>query len=93
MQFKDWLQLALSCLTLLTVIFSAIKIINKNEREWILRDAKLNELESDVKELKGEVSQMLAVETSLSDISKEVVRMRDRLDRFLDVQSFQRVDK
>jgi len=87
---KDWLSIILQCASLITIIFSAIKIINKNEREWIQREERLLRMEADINSMQGNAAKLVAVESKLSDLLSEMSRVRDRLDRFLDTQSSSR---
>jgi len=99
-EFKEWLSIALQCLSLLAILFSAIKIINRNEREWIVREQRLLEIESDLKRIDSELAsfrpimaQMAAISVKLAEVTAEMERIRNRLDRFLDTQSGSRGEK
>ena len=82
--FRDWLVIALQLVSLFAVVFSAIKIVNRNEREWSQREERMNRMESELVRVMGDASRLVAVEAKLGDIASEMARVRDRLDRFLD---------
>jgi biopolymer transport protein ExbB/TolQ len=81
---KDWIQLVLSCLTLFAVVYSAMKVINRNQKEWEENERRLTSLELDVAEMRKETKQIVGVEAKLDDLTREIQRVRDRLDGFLD---------
>jgi hypothetical protein len=87
---KDWLTITLQLVSLFTIIFSAIKIINKNEREWVQREERLLRMETDIQDMHGNTIKLVSVEAKLVDLISEMSRIRDRLDRFLDTQSSSR---
>jgi hypothetical protein len=87
---KDWLTITLQLVSLFTIIFSAVKIINKNEREWVQREERLLRMETDIQDMHGNTIKLVSVEAKLVDLISEMSRIRDRLDRFLDTQSSSR---
>jgi hypothetical protein len=88
--FRDWLIVVLQVISLFGIVFSAIKIINKNEREWSQRDERMMRMENEILRLMGDSSRLISVEAKLAEIATEMSRVRDRLDRFLDTQSASR---
>ena len=86
LEFRDWLIIALQVISLFTVIFSAVKIINRNVREWDMRELRLLAIEKELDQMRTAVKDFSGVPVKLNDIAAEIERLRNRLDRFLDVQ-------
>ena len=86
LEFRDWLIIILQVISLFTVIFSADKIINRNVREWDLRELRLLAIEKYLDAMRLAVKDFSGVPVKLNDIAGEIERLRNRLDRFLDVQ-------
>ena len=87
---REWIGLVLQAVTLLTVLFSAIKVVNRNQREWEKHENRVDLLEREVSSLVNGNECLIAVEAKLVEIGSEMSRVRDRLDRFLDTQSSSR---
>ena len=87
---KEWISLVIQLVTLLTVVFSAIKVVNRNQREWEKHENRVDLLEREVRSLTDDNERLIAVEAKLVEIGSEMSRVRDRLDRFLDMQSASR---
>lgn len=88
------LSVILQCCTLVTVIFSAIKVINRNTDEWRQRELRLAEIERRITKFDLELShvqdmekQVSTITAQMADLLSEFKRIRDRLDRFLDMSS------
>jgi len=90
---REWVGLVLQMVTLLTVLFSAIKVVNRNQREWEKHENRVDLLEREVSSLVNGNERLIAVEAKLVEIGSEMSRVRDRLDRFLDTQSASRERK
>ena len=84
---REWIALILQSITLIAVVFSAIKVVNRNQREWEKHENRVDLLEREVSNLIDGGERLVAVEARLVEISSEMSRVRDRLDRFLDMQS------
>lgn len=83
---KDWVMIVLQLVTLVSIVYSAIKVVNRNVMEWSQREQRLSLLESQIIELRRVEKELTSVDAKLLDISQEMTRVRDRLDRFLDSQ-------
>ena len=88
---KDWLGIILQVISLWAIIFSAIKIISKNEREWISRESaearredRLQIVEKQLVEMHSETKQIVGIEAILVQVKDEIARLRNRLDNYLD---------
>jgi len=86
LEFRDWLIVVLQVISLFTVIFSAVKIINRNVREWEVRELRLMAIEKELDQMRTAIRDFSWVPVKLNDISGEIERLRNRLDRFLDAQ-------
>jgi hypothetical protein len=86
LEFRDWLIIILQVVSLFTVIFSAIKIINRNVREWEVREMRLMAIERELDQMRISIKDFSGMPVKLNDIASEIERLRNRLDRFLDVQ-------
>jgi len=82
-----WLAIILQIITLATIIISIIKVINRIEREWNQREERLIAAEKAIKVLETDTRMITAVDVRLADMFKEIERMRNRLDSFLDLQT------
>ena len=82
-----WLAIALQIITLLTIVVSIIKVINRVEREWNQREDRLIAAEKAIKILESDTRIVTSVDVKLSDMKDEVLRMRNRLDTFIDIQN------
>jgi hypothetical protein len=90
MIFKEWIGIVLQLLTLTTIIVASVKVINRNIQEWDFKEARMTKMEEDIRSVLRDSSRLIAVEAKLTEISSEMSRVRDRLDRFLDTQSASR---
>jgi len=86
LEFRDWLIILLQVISLFTVVFSAVKIINRNVREWEVRELRLMAIEKELDAMRVAIRDFSGMPVKLNDISSEIERLRNRLDRFLDVQ-------
>ena len=84
---KEWIQLVLSTFTLLAIVVGGWKVISIAERGVEDHRARLGRLESDVSNINLALLQLTGVKTEVADMHGEVIRMRDRLDKFLDIQA------
>lgn len=87
MEFKDWLSNAIGLTTLLTILFAVIKVVNTAQRGVNSHEDRLVAVEEQVAKLSLNMVQVAAVSVKIDDMKGEIERMRNRLDRFLDVQS------
>lgn len=90
-QLQRSITLFLSLCTFITVLYSALKIVNRNTREWELKDIQMHSAEERahasglaIASLQTEVKALIAVSAQIRDIKTEVDYIRARLDRFLD---------
>ena len=86
LEFRDWLIIVLQLVSLFTVVFSAIKVVNRNTREWDVRELRLMAIEKEQEQMRVAIRDFLGVPVKLNDIGSEIERLRNRLDRFLDTQ-------
>ena len=84
---QGWITMVTSLMTLIVMLYGIIKIVNKNEREWIQRDDKLSIIDKDVSVLKSKMELLIGIDTKMSEMKEEVTRMRNRLDTFLDTRT------
>ena len=84
---KEWLSIILQVITLFSIVYSAVKIVNRNEREWVQKEDRISVIENNIKEMKASTIMLVALESKITELSGEMIRVRDRLDRFLDMQS------
>jgi len=78
------LVIVLQSLTLITVIYSAFRVVNRNVEEWRQREERLTMIERQVQEFAKSSVVITKVETKLEELTTEIMRVRDRLDTFLD---------
>ena len=78
------LVIVLQSLTLITVIYSAFRVVNRNVEEWRQREERLIMIERQVQEFAKSNVVITKVETKLEELTTEIMRVRDRLDTFLD---------
>ena len=84
--FREWLIVSLQVVSLFAVLFSAVKIINRNVREWDIRELRLAGIEKELLEMRLSIKEVVGLPAKLNDITPEIERLRNRLDRFLDIQ-------
>jgi biopolymer transport protein ExbB/TolQ len=78
------LVIVLQSLTLITVIYSAFRVVNRNVEEWRQREERLTMIERQVQEFAKSNAVITKVEVKLEELTTEIMRVRDRLDTFLD---------
>jgi hypothetical protein len=83
---KEYLIILLQLITILGIVFSAIKIVNRNIAEWQMKEVRMQAIERELSELRSAHLAIAALSTKLTDIVAEIERLRTRLDRFLDMQ-------
>jgi biopolymer transport protein ExbB/TolQ len=84
MSLQSILVIVLQSLTLITVIYSAFRVVNRNVEEWRQREERLTMIERQVQEFAKSNVVITKVETKLEELTTEIMRVRDRLDTFLD---------
>ena len=84
--FREWLMVSLQIISLVAVVLSAVKIINRNVREWDVRELRLAGIEKELLEMRLSIKEVVGLPAKLNDITPEIERLRNRLDRFLDIQ-------
>jgi hypothetical protein len=94
MNLATWLQglqLVLAALTLIGVVYGALSIISRNRQEWLKReneeerrDGRINALETEMSEMRKDARDIIAIGAVLGGLQKEIERLRNRLDSFLD---------
>ena len=82
----QWLQIGLSMFSLAAILFGVIKVLNRNNEEWRERERRFVAIEQEVAEMRRESKEIIAIGAQLERVEKEIQRVRDRLDRFLDFQ-------
>lgn len=81
---QAWVSIALSTVTLLSVAFGVLKVMNQSRAEWKLWELRIQIIETDVVALKAAAADLSGIKVKLSGIADEVSKIGDRLDRFLD---------
>lgn len=95
---KDYLQLIVSAVTLMSVIFGMLKVFNRQEQVWRNQEQSVQDMdkrlavaEKTIAELKGLYTDVTAIRVAVTelgrDMEREMERVRNRLDRFLDAQA------
>ena len=84
MSLQSVLVIILQSLTLITVIYSAFRVVNRNVEEWRQREERLTMIERQVQEFAKSNAVITKVEVKLEELTTEIMRVRDRLDTFLD---------
>jgi hypothetical protein len=80
----DYVQIVVPSANLFLILFGILKVFNRNETEWREKEHRLATVEADVATLKVISVDLAAIKVSVCDLTKEIIRVRDRLDRFLD---------
>jgi hypothetical protein len=83
----QWFQIALSALSLAGILFGVVKVLNRNNEEWRERERRFVAIEQEIAEMRKEGKEIIAVGAQLGQVEKEMERVRDRLDRFLDMHT------
>jgi len=78
------LVLVLQAATLISILFSAVKVINRNIDEWRQRETRMAAVEQRLTEVERDAKLILSIIPKIDDMVKEIERMRNRLDLFLD---------
>jgi len=84
MSLQSVLVIILQSLTLITVLYSAFRVVNRNVEEWRQREERLTMIERQVQEFAKSNAVITKVEVKLEELTTEIMRVRDRLDTFLD---------
>jgi hypothetical protein len=80
-------NLIVGTITIITIFYGVFKIVNRNEREWQQREDRLIEAEKAIVALQADVKILTGIDVQIKEMKAEIERMRNRLDRFLDMQS------
>jgi len=88
---KEYVQLALSGLTLVGVLFGAFRVVNIAQKGVDAHENRIQTLEAKMGAIETLTVQVTALTASFAEVTKEMERMRNRLDRFLDTQSATRL--
>ena len=83
----QWFQIALSALSLAGILFGVFKVVNRNNEEWRERERRFVAIEEEIAEMRKEGKEIIAIGAQLERVEKEMERVRDRLDRFLDLHT------
>jgi biopolymer transport protein ExbB/TolQ len=83
----QWFQIVLSALSLAGILFGVVKVLNRNNEEWRERERRFVAIEQEVSEMRREGKEIIAIGAQLARVEKEMERVRDRLDRFLDLHA------
>jgi len=84
MSLQSVLVIILQSLTLITVLYSAFRVVNRNVEEWRQREERLTMIERQVQVFAKSNAVITKVEVKLEELTTEIMRVRDRLDTFLD---------
>ena len=88
--FYQWLQIAISSATLLAMVLGALKVVHVAEKGVDGHEKRIVNLETQSAAQNMSSSKLGSMETKVDDMCKEIERMRNRLDQFLDSQARQR---
>jgi uncharacterized membrane protein YcjF (UPF0283 family) len=87
----QWLQLILTTFTCIGVIYGVVNIVSRNKREWEKReneeerrDSRIEALEKEMADIRKDGREIIAIGATLGSLQKEIERVRNRLDSFLD---------
>ena len=80
----QWLQIVLSLISVLVIIFGIFKVVNRNNEEWRERERRLVAIEEELSEIRKEGKEIIAMGAQFVLLTEEMKRVRDRLDLFLD---------
>jgi len=80
----DWIQLALSAVTLTAIIMAGIKVIHIAQKGVESHEQRIQTLEKDRAWVERVTEEITKITTRVEAMQDEMRRMRDRLDRFLD---------
>jgi len=83
----QWANFAVAVATLLAIMLGGWKVVGIAERGVEDHRTRLSRVESDLSAMNLALIQVTAVKVEVSDMHKEIERMRDRLDKFLDSQA------
>jgi hypothetical protein len=83
---KDIIQILLSCATLIAIIWGAIKVINVAEKKVDELDRRVTELEIKQSALLANTVEVAKLSGKVEAMTDEIMRVRNRLDKFLDSQ-------
>lgn len=79
-----WITALSGVANLCGILFFAFKSVNRVEAHLDDRDRRLTELETVSQRMQTELKILVGVSAKLEDLGREIERMRNRLDRFLD---------
>lgn len=85
----NWITIVVQIVTLIAILYSGYRVIERNVEEWRQRELRLQNIESELKELRNTNITIARVDTKLGELTSEIMRVRDRLDTFLDKKSNQ----
>ena len=87
MQVKDWIQLILLMITLLSILTAAAKVITMAQFAIKLQDTRITNLENLNIENTQMKEELATINGKVDVMTQEIERMRNRLDRFLDTSA------
>lgn len=86
-ELREWLQAIVPTFNLLLILWGIYKVVRRNEEEWREKERRLATAEANIAALQADSVKMAAVLVKLDEFGKEIERMRNRLDRFLDTEA------
>ena len=78
---KSWILVILQLATLISLMHSGSTIIQKNKREWEKKEDRFDNVEKVLSNLLSDSTRLVAVETKVDNLSVEISRLRDGVDR------------
>ena len=87
MQVKDWIQLILLMITLLSILTAAAKVITMAQFAIKLQDTRITNLENLNIENTQMKEELATINGKVDVMTQEIERMRNRLDRYLDTSA------
>ena len=87
---REWFQVLVPLVNFLAIVIAGYKVVSIAQRGVEGHESRIRDLESQAQAVTALASQLTALAAKFEEVSKEVERMRNRLDRFLDLQSASR---
>ena len=93
-QVRLWFSVIIPTVNLMAIIIAGIKILNRQTREFEQREGRMVDAEKAImqlhcglRDLQKESNQLSSLSVRVEELCSEMKRMRDRLDRWLDVRA------
>lgn len=84
---KDWMTVFAQFLNTFAILYGILRVVTRIEKENDDKSNRLIAAERAISTLQQAQSSFSAILTKVDDLGKEMERIRDRLDKFLDRQT------